>query len=43
MDVEENFNPNLSSDPFNWIPQGLFYDLNDTRNDFTFDPAMVND
>ncbi len=43
LDVEENFNPNLSNDPFHWIPQGLFYDLWDNRNDFTFDPTMVND
>lgn len=43
LDVEENFNPNLASDPFKWIPQGLFYDLKDTRNDFLFDPTMVND
>lgn len=43
LEVLENFNPNLSSDPFHWIPKGLFYDLNDTRNDFLFDPSMIND
>ena len=31
--VEENFNPNLSSDPFKWIPKGLFYDLFDVTNE----------
>ncbi len=29
LDVEENFNPNLSTDPFYWIPQGLMLDLMD--------------
>lgn len=43
LDVEENFNPNLTVDRFEWIPQGLFYDLMDNRNDFTFDPTMAND
>ena len=43
LDAEENFDPNLSSDPFKWIPQGLFYDLWDNRNDFIFDPTMVDD
>ncbi len=23
IDVEENFNPNLNSDVFKWIPQGI--------------------
>jgi hypothetical protein len=27
LEVLENFNPNLSIDPFRWIPKGLFYDL----------------
>ncbi|MEO7800627.1 MAG: hypothetical protein ABIR81_01435 [Ginsengibacter sp.] len=29
LDVEENFNPNLTVDNFEWIPQGLFHDLRD--------------
>lgn len=33
LDVEESFNPNLASDPFKWIPQGLFYDLRDLSNE----------
>jgi hypothetical protein len=30
----ERFNPTLASDVHRWIPQGLPYDLLDTRNDF---------
>ncbi len=33
LDVEENFNPHLTADPFHWIPQGLYYDLNDVTNE----------
>ncbi len=33
LDVEENFNPNLTADPFHWIPQGLYYDLVDPANE----------
>lgn len=29
IDALENFNPNLSSDPFAWIPKGLMEDLMD--------------
>ena len=28
-------------DPFFWIPQGLFYDLIDNRNDFNFNLSRV--
>lgn len=39
LDVLENFNPNLSSDPFKWIPKGLMEDLiDDTPNEI-----LVND
>lgn len=34
----ENFNPNLTSDPFHWIPTGLFYDMMDARDDNTAVP-----
>lgn len=31
----ENFDPNrpVADDPFRWIPEGIFYDLIDTRNE----------
>ena len=29
------------NDPFWWIPQGLYYDLIDNRNDLTVDPLNV--
>jgi hypothetical protein len=35
IDVVENFNPNLPSDPFKWIPKGLFQDLRDVTNEPT--------
>lgn len=38
----ENFIPYLSSDPFKWIPKGLFYDLMDDRNDALAIPQYVN-
>lgn len=43
LNLLENFNPNSATAHFKWIPKGLFYDLNDTRNDFLFDPTMTND
>ena len=36
LDVEEFFNPNLPSDPFQWIPQGIFHDLRDPANETNF-------
>lgn len=33
LDVLEHFNPNLTADRFEWIPQGLFYDLWDPANE----------
>lgn len=38
----ENFDPNLSTYPFKWIPKGLFYDLIDARNDLTAIPSFLN-
>lgn len=35
LNLLEDFNPARTDDPFRWIPQGLFYDLYDNRNDFT--------
>ncbi len=44
IDVEENFNPNLSTDVFKWIPQALFQDLRDnTPNETILNNNFVND
>lgn len=37
----EDFSPNRTNDPFRWIPQGLFYDLVDDRDDFIQNPRRV--
>jgi len=39
----ENFNPNYTSDPFRWIPKGLYYDLLDTRNETKATGGPVDD
>jgi hypothetical protein len=37
LNLLEDFNPRRTvEDPFNWIPQGLYYDLLDNRNDRPF-------
>jgi hypothetical protein len=41
LNLLEDFNPQRTDDPFRWIPQGLFYDLNDDRNDFNAVPQRV--
>jgi len=33
LNLLEDFNPYRTDDPFNWIPQGLYYDLRDNGND----------
>jgi hypothetical protein len=33
LNLLEDFNPSRTADPFRWIPQGLYYDLTDNRND----------
>ncbi|MEO8822887.1 MAG: hypothetical protein ABI366_04870 [Ginsengibacter sp.] len=43
IDVLENFNPNLTSDPFKWIPKGLFYDLFDPANEIRPTTGPVTD
>ena len=44
IDVEENFNPNLGTDPFKWVPQGLYQDLRDnTPNETLANLNFVND
>jgi hypothetical protein len=32
----EDFDPNNINNPFRWIPDGIYYDLFDTRNETTF-------
>lgn len=29
----EDFNPNATNDPFRWIPEGIYYDMFDVRNE----------
>ena len=42
LNLLEDFNPRRTvNDPFWWIPQGLYYDLIDNRNDLTVDPLNV--
>lgn len=43
IDVVENFNPDLSSDPFKWIPKGVFQDLRDVTNEQKASGGFVND
>lgn len=41
----EDFSPSRTNDPFRWIPDGLYYDLIDDRNDqFVANPrVLIND
>ena len=43
LNLLEDFSPFRTGDPFYWIPQGLFYDLNDNRNDILFNQQAVSD
>ena len=43
LNLLEDFSPFRTNDPFYWIPQGLFYDLNDNRNDNLFNQQAVTD
>lgn len=42
LNLLEDFNPNINidDDPFRWIPQGLYYDLFDARNEVS--PVIDN-
>ncbi len=42
VDALESFDPNLSGDPFKWIPKGLYQDLRDATNE-SRPPQAVND
>ncbi len=33
INLLEDFDPDFINDPFHWIPQGIYYDLIDDRND----------
>ncbi len=41
LNLLEDFSPLRTNDPFRWIPQGLFYDLFDIRNE-TGNPIIDN-
>lgn len=43
INVLEDFSPFRTADPFHWIPQGLYEDLLDTRNDNAFNASAVID
>lgn len=34
LNAIEDFNPNFANNPFRWIPEGLYYDMFDVRNEF---------
>ncbi|MBD3750710.1 MAG: hypothetical protein IE931_14580 [Sphingobacteriales bacterium] len=41
LNLLKDFDPSRTYDPFHWIPQGLFYDLMDHRNDNDASPRRV--
>lgn len=43
LNLLEDFSPYRLPDPFHWIPQGLFYDLMDTRNEQKLTGGPVDD
>ena len=45
LNLLEDFSPFRNNDPFRWIPEGLFYDLRDNRNDQLAIPqrVLIND
>ena len=43
INLLEDFDTDRMNDPFQWIPQGLFYDLIDNRNDQAFGRVNLND
>lgn len=34
LNAIEDFNPNFANNPFRWIPEGIYYDMFDVRNEF---------
>jgi hypothetical protein len=45
LNLLEDFHPGRLNDPFRWIPQGIYYDMIDDRNDLTvpFPRVLIND
>lgn len=43
LNAIEDFSPNRPSDPFRWIPEGLFNDMFDNRNDLVIYNGPVDD
>jgi hypothetical protein len=45
INLLEDFSPFRTNDPFRWIPQGLYYDMQDNRNDALMFPprVLIND
>jgi hypothetical protein len=42
LNLLEDFSPNRTNDPFRWIPQGLYHDLSDDRNDRNAIPRRID-
>ena len=42
LNLLEDFSPVRANDPFRWIPQGLFYDMADDRNDRNALPRRID-
>lgn len=43
VNLLEDFDPNRTFDPFFWIPQGIYYDMFDNRNDIQFNRVFLDD
>jgi hypothetical protein len=43
LNAIEDFSPNRTIDPFRWIPEGIYYDLIDNRNDNNFNVILPID
>jgi hypothetical protein len=41
LNLLEDFDPGRMNDPFRWIPQGIYYDMIDNRNDMNVFPLRV--
>lgn len=42
LNLLEDFSPNRDADPFRWIPQGIYHDMSDDRNDVLQIPQRVD-
>lgn len=43
LNAIEDFSPNRFNDPHRWIPEGIYFDMIDNRNDRNFDPVLPLD